>query len=98
MKPEAYLTTQIHSQSRGEERYGERLSQNDTDNMVRQIADNRGIFLRRGRKGTGVRVWLVWWETAQRIVPVYYSPALKQVVTILPLVAANDRHVPEAMK
>lgn len=72
----------IHAEQRAKERYSIVLSDADRLSMVEQVQSGRGLFFKKKSGSAKVSIWLVWWQTAQRIVPIYYKSG--RVLTILP--------------
>lgn len=84
--PPIEMLEAVHVEQRAKERYGAVLTEDDIANMKRQIRDGRGFFVSRKNRGRHVKVWLVWWESAQRIVPVYSHDG--KITSVLPTQAA----------
>jgi hypothetical protein len=82
--PPPEMLMQIHLEQRAKERYHVELSEDDAANMAAQVRDQRAMFLCRKPGKTRIKVWLVWWPSQQRIVPVYYDNRHGRVATILP--------------
>ena len=70
----------VHTQQRAKERFGVVLSDEDYIAMRRQCQSQRGICI--GRKNALVKIWLVWWPSAEKIVPVYYGRG--RIMSVLP--------------
>lgn len=78
-----------HAEHRARQRYGGAdLTEDDRAEMVAQIAEQRGQHLT-PLMGTH-SLWLVWWPSARRIVPVVYAKKRKQILTVLP---RTNRHL-----
>lgn len=71
-----------HVEQRAKERFGANLSGDDRASMKAQIQECRAIFVTGKTGNRRVKVWLVWWESAQRIVPIYYHEG--RIKSVLP--------------
>lgn len=82
-----------HARERARERYGLELTDADYCDMRQQCRDERGVCI--GRKtGSTVKIWLVWWSAARRVVPVYYLKG--SILSVLPI-QAIERLVTEPL-
>lgn len=86
--PPRALLDEAHAEQRARERYGARLTARDRDDMTRQVREGRGIFLSSSTGFRHLKVWLVWWPSLGRIVPIYYRQG--RIKSVLPPAAAAD--------
>lgn len=76
------LLRRVHTQQRALERYGTELTDDDYDEMCAQCQEDRGVCLGRKPGRKKMKVWIVWWPSARRVVPVYYCKGT--VASVLP--------------
>lgn len=88
MRPEEFtappqeMLDAVHVEQRARERYSMNITEQDRAEMKRQVREGRGVFLSRKTGSRHVKVWLVWWPSAQRIVPIYYHEG--RIKSVLP--------------
>ncbi|MDH6265502.1 hypothetical protein M2360_000892 [Rhizobium sp. SG_E_25_P2] len=80
--PDVELLDAAHCLQRARERYGFLITDDDLAAMRQQIIEGRAIFIsaKPGRKK--LKMWMVWWPSARRIVPIYFRNG--SIKTILP--------------
>jgi hypothetical protein len=86
--PPSDMLHDAHSEQRAMERYGVAFTENDRLDIRSQIRENRAIFVSGKTGSSHVKVWLVWWHSAQRIVPVYYHEG--RIKSVLPTAALQN--------
>jgi hypothetical protein len=72
-----------HARTRGADRYGLRLTQDDLVRIVRQIQKGEAQYV--GRDSNRVSIWIV--EHSGRHLPAVYDKERQVIVTFLPLTA-----------
>jgi hypothetical protein len=81
-RPPIDFLIDAHAEQRAKERYGVALSDNDRVSMLRQISEDRAVFLTSAASNKKLKIFLVWWPSAERIVPVYYKRG--KIESVLP--------------
>lgn len=82
-RPPVDMLIDAHAEQRAKERFGDTLSDADKVDMIDQIRSARGIFVASKPNSRKVKIWLVWWRSSSRIVPVYFKDG--KILSVLPL-------------